>query len=223
MTSLKRSRSNRATAALPVSVMALAARSRNRVRLGRPVNRSCVAWCHLLSASRRSSSTSWARSMVVLACAAKASKSLRSSSSKGAKPFIAVEGDEGSESPLPAGERHDECAPEFAEEGVGARIAFVVSRRAQPAGSSCWLVIASGDDRRVVDDRSFHRRADFTAQCDVPHRGPFVDDDQLRPVRPHDRLHLFQHRPGRSCGLEVGPTHRPCRSRRAVGGRRNDW
>ncbi len=40
LTSLKRSRSNRAIAALPVSVNALAARSRNRARLGSPVKRS---------------------------------------------------------------------------------------------------------------------------------------------------------------------------------------
>ena len=127
---------------------------------------------------------------------------------EGSEALIAVETDEGSESPFPAGEWHDEGTPEFPEDGVSVRSAFVVSRRAQEQ-ARLVVVYGSGDDRRVVDDRSFHRRADFAAQCDVPHRGPFVDDDQLRPVRPHDRLHLLQHRPGRSCGLEVGATHRP--------------
>ncbi len=39
-------------------------------------------------------------------------------------------------------------------------------------------------------------------------RGPLVDDEQLRPVRPHHRLHLLQHCPGSSGGLEVGASHR---------------
>ena len=42
----------------------------------------------------------------------------------------------------------------------------------------------------------------------MPDRGPLVDDDQLRPIRPHHRLHLLQDRPGSSRGLAVGATHR---------------
>jgi len=68
LTSLKRSRSNSADRR-PAPCLSTRRRVRRETGCGWAdlVSWSCVAWCHLLSASRRSSSTSWARSIVVLA------------------------------------------------------------------------------------------------------------------------------------------------------------
>ena len=92
--------------------------------------------------------------------------------------------------------------------------------RESTSGSRLWLPFAAEtqarllivdrlrDHRGAVDDGSLHRRADVTVQGDVAHRGPLVDDDELGPVRAHDRLDLLEHRPGGAGRLEVRPAHR---------------
>ena len=135
LTSLKRSRSNRATAALPVS----AQRGRGAVKEQRPVGepgqqvvRRLVPLALGLEAQLldelgpfhgragvRGQSLEEPQVVVV----------------EGGEPLVAVEGDEGAEGPLPAREGHDHRAPELAEQRVDVRLRACGCRSCRHAGS----------------------------------------------------------------------------------------
>jgi len=67
---------------------------------------------------------------------------------------------------------------------------------------ACWSVIALAitDEQSTIVLATDERTSPFKATWRTV--GPLVDDEQLRPVRPHHRLHLLQHCPGSSGGLE---------------------
>ena len=73
---------------------------------------------------------------------------------EGVEALIAVERDKCSEGPFTAGERHDNGAPECAEERVSVRFPLVVSGRAQQQ-ARLLVVDGPGNHRRAVYDRPF--------------------------------------------------------------------
>ena len=75
---------------------------------------------------------------------------------EGGEALVTVERDKCSEGSFSARERHNYCAPEFAEERVGVRFAFVASGRSQQQ-ARLLVVDGPGDHRRAVDDRLFDR------------------------------------------------------------------
>ena len=137
LTSLKRSRSNNATAALPVSAQ----------RRGRPVEEQCPVGEPGQQVVSRLVPLALGFETKLLdelgpfhgraGVGGQASKSLQVVIVEGGEALVAVEGDEGAEGALAACERHDHGAPELAEERVDVRVALVVADRRRARRLAC--------------------------------------------------------------------------------------